>query len=400
MQGLIDAAIAAASRNGVQAAVVLIGGAAANGAQVPSPQAAPQGMPQDVQMHITRIEQTNALLTQERDGLRTNLQAANAALHQAEGQASGPAATHLSQQLQTATTRIAELEQQLAGIAAGTSDQPMQGDALARIAELEQANKALQQNAAPQAAARIVELEAQLEQAQATPPALGAGEQPEAVQSFDSYGVEHLGLDPKCEKLVRKHYETIGALRGEFEACTTEEATKAFVTKTKLKKDYLVAIGIALLGKAPSAAAKPGGANAPTQGTGGAPDVPEGHADRTWLERLNAARAREKRMKEVTASLEELRAKAQKDHPDAFSEDEGESEASLKLDKLPKEVREEIQGQENTYNVVRGQMIACCWTCNLKPPQDDSDITTIDQSLESAGLGRLAAPNAAVAGAA
>lgn len=371
MQGLIDAAIAAASRNGVQAAVVLLGGDA-NGtqAQVPSPQT----MPQEVQMHITRIEQANALLTQERDALQTNLQAANSALQQAEGQAAGPAATHLTQQFQTATTRITELEQQLAGIAAaGTSDQPMQSDALARIAELE----------------------GLLKQAQTAPPAPGTGEQPEAVQSFDSYGVEHLGLDPKCEKLVRKHYETIGALRGEFEACTTEEATKAFVAKTKLKKDYLVAIGIALLGKAPSAAPKPGGASAPAQGTGGAPDVPEGHADRTWLERLNAARARETRMKEVTAELEKLRTKAQKDHPDAFTQDDGESEASLKLDLLPKEIREQIQVEENTYNVVRGQMIACCWTCNLKPPQEDSDITTIDQSLESAGLGRLALANVA-----
>lgn len=367
MQGLIDAAIAAASRNGVQAAVVLIGGAVADSGHSVVEHEHYHHDDQEATALRTQLEAANAALAQE----RTNLQSVTAALHQAEQRSTPAASTPAAQAvIDDLNARLAAAEQRASGA------NPMQSDALGRIAELEQ-------QLAVQAASRVP----------------GTGVQPAEVQSFDSYGIEHLALEPACEKLVRKHFDTIGALRAEFENLTTEDATKAFVAKTKLKKDYMVTLGVALLGKAPSAASKASGtaSAAPMQGAGGAPDVPEGHADRTWTERLSAARVRETRMKEVMATVEKLRAKAQQEHPAAFTQEEGEVEGSLKLDALPKSIREDIQVEENTYNVVRGQMIACCWACNLRPPQEDSDITTIEQSLISAGLGHLAIAGAAAA---
>lgn len=353
MQHVVEAAIKAAAGQGMQGAVILFG---QNGVHVPAPSGA-------------------AASDQEVTALRVQLEAASSALHQ-ERVHHGAAADELNR-----------LRQQL-GAGPSPESQAMQ----ARIAELEQA--LAQRAAAPadDAAARIAELESKLAEATARAEAApaGAAAQPGEVQSFDSFGIEHLGLDPACEKLVRKHYETIGALRKDFETLTTEEATKEWSSRTKLKKDYLVSIGVALLGKAPSAAPRGGAAAGarPTTG-GGAPDVPEGHSDRTWMERLQAARAREARMRELSATIKSLREKAKAQHPEAWTQDEGEVAPSLKLGKLPPEVRDEIQMQEQTHGVLRGQMIAVCWAANIKPPQEDGDITTIDQALIAAGLGHL-----------
>ena|GEM_PF-6584805 len=346
MKELIDAAVNAASRSGVQAAVVLIGDG--NGA-------VPEGVDEELHNKLEAMEQA---LAHEREQVAQLKAIASAAAQGAIPQAPDPAVA----------ANVGALQQQLAEARAEAKQTQ---EALEQTQEaLKEALKAAQTSAAPQAT--------------------GGAEQPADVQPFDSYGLEHLGLDSKCEKLVRKHYETIGALREAFAALDTEEKAQEWAKMVRLKKDWVAAVGIALLRNYPSSSSGQPAA-APAAGTGGgAKDVPEGHQDQGWMERVNAARSKEARLTEVEATITKLREEAAAAHPDAMTQADGEAAPTLKLDALPPEVRNQILHQEGTYNVVRGQLIACMWCSNLQPPQKGSQVQTVDDSLKAAGLEKLA----------
>jgi len=319
MKELIDAAVQAASRQGVQAAVVLLGPEGNGAVDTPQRAVAPAAAGPEVM--------------QERDALRARVEQLQDALEQA----------------------------QQAAQAVGTGDQ---GAALAQ-AQSQVATLTEQLQAAQQ----------EIEQIKAAGPAQtgGEGEQATTVEAFDSYGIEHLGLDDKEEKALRKvGFETIGAVRETYLAGELKE-------KTKLTKDGMISVGIHLLGKAPSAshaqtATAPAAANA---NAGAAADVPEQHSDRAWMDRFNAARAKENRMQEVQKTLTSLRNEALQQHPGAKMGDNGE----VNMAKLPPEMADRIRTEENTCNVVRGQMIAMLWACNLP-----ADKGSVDGALEAAQL--------------
>jgi hypothetical protein len=127
---------------------------------------------------------------------------------------------------------------------------------------------------------------------------------------------------------------------------------------------------------------------------GGAPDVPLGHVDQSWVARLDAARSKEARLIEVTNKIKELRDQAATKHPEAVTQVEGEPAPSLKMALLPDEVRDPIRHEEETYAVVRGQLIAVMWCANLRPVQDNSPVTCVGDALKLAGLEASEAPPA------
>jgi len=236
---------------------------------------------------------------------------------------------------------------------------------------------------------QVVQLQDQLAAAQAEVSALKAGgatpsenvPQADQVAHIRAVAVDQLGLDEKVAKAAAKAgIVNYGDLFDVYTAGELKEKVGRSMTKDKLAE-----VGIVLLRQG---VPRGDGAAAAALSTGGASDVPAGFEDRGWLDRLNAARSKEVRLKGVDAKVLELKAAAQTAHPGALVNGE------LDLEKLPDAAGNEIRIEENTFNVVRGQLIAMLWSCNLEASiaSQAAPGTAVDECLRVAGLESLCEP--------
>jgi hypothetical protein len=159
------------------------------------------------------------------------------------------------------------------------------------------------------AQAEIVRLRAQLS---AAPPAtvsagvmaLPAPQNTTTVADFYAEPRSILGLAERAEKIAAKAgWETVGQVAAAVQA--GEFAT------ARLPKGEIGAVYAAVLGKLPASAGLSGtpsaSPSAPSNGTAAA-GVPAGHVDRSWPERLKAARTKEQKAAEAAARVAQLKA--------------------------------------------------------------------------------------------
>jgi hypothetical protein len=194
--------------------------------------------------------------------------------------------------------------------------------------------------------------------------------------SMESQSVEALGFedDALTKKLLRLGFETIGKLR-------TGLMTGALAgDDIKLKKDWLIEVGMKLAGAGPSS----GGGVAPSSpapaSSPGAGDVPAGHKDRPWLERLAAAKQKQHELDEGRAKLAVKQAEM------------------AKLVKAKKEVPTDFDDQivaiEETLMKDEARLLVLRWAMNL----DFDPAISLDESLQRANLGPwMSAPQPRIA---
>lgn len=277
--------------------------------------------------------------------------------------------------------RIAGLTTELQAAREAVAATAMQGDG--RIAQLEEAAKA----AGARADAVVVELaeaRAEVERLKAMPvvgvqEASGSPAAPtqDEVPDFDVQPVKMLGMDAKIAgRVERAGCHTVGDLRKRY-----LEDAEGLRAAAKLTKDNLIAIGMALAGKAPSMSQAAVSSVSESAVVVPAADVPQGHADRPWVERYQATRAKVVRMEQAEKVVKDLREKAAAEHSDAAQN------GALDLSKLPEELADKIRAEEGTYNVVRGQVIAGIWHCGLDPMAG-----TLDAAIERAGIDPASLP--------
>jgi len=175
--------------------------------------------------------------------------------------------------------------------------------------------------------------------------------------ALDDASITTIGLcDAKLErKLVRLGYNTVGRLRA---ACVGGKLAEA-----KIKNAWLIDVGMKLAGA--SASASPSRSDG---ATGGAVDVPEGHEDRPWLERLAVARSKQSTLVELSAQLE-----IKQEEQEAYESEED----------VPEEVSEQVFSIEEDIEKARAQLIALRWCLNLDPDPE----LTLDDALDAANLG-------------
>lgn len=333
MEHLVKAAVEAAARAGAEASVIIIGGGGGGDT------AASETNGSHAELVVAK-QRVGELMAERADILK-QLQMLQSVTPEGDGGAA----------LQAAQARVAELEAKL-------TEQPMQQDALARIAELEQA----------------------LAAAQAEKQSVGPGDTEKQggdagdtmLAAFINEPLKVLGAEDKVEKgLDKAGCKTIGDVRTRY--LGDAEALKK---DARLNKDDMISIGILLAGKAPSMSHAPAAPATPPA----APAVSDAPVDdRPWEARLDAARSKEARLETTNQKLAELRAKATKEHPDAVDPD-----GKVNVDKLlaaNPTLANELRNEENTYNVVRGQLIAMLWSCNL--PVNEP---TIDAALAAKGV--------------
>lgn len=216
--------------------------------------------------------------------------------------------------------------------------------------------------------AQVQSLTSQLAAAQAASPPT-ATEQVPAEQAtglngaLDDHNIDVLGIeDEKLEnKLNRLGYDTVGKLRAALLEGTLAEA--------KLKKDWLIEVGMRLAGARPSGGAGP--APAPAAATGGsAGDVPDGHTDRPWLERLAVA-------KQKQATLDQLRA-------DLATKQEEVESFNKKNQDIPEALDEDIINLEESIGITNAHLASLRWGMGLNP---DTENLTLDEALQEANLG-------------
>jgi len=212
---------------------------------------------------------------------------------------------------------------------------------------------------------QVQTLTQQLQDAQSSSPAQGQGGG--QIQSGD-YGdaddqdLGSLGLDDeKLEKKLRRlGYDTIGKCREAF--------MEGKLADKKIKKDWLIEVGMKLAGAGPSlrpAAATAGGAAAPASG-----DVPTGHADRPWEERLALAKQKQATLDEMRSALNKKQAEIQKEY-------------TAKGKDIPEDEDEALVELEDSITLMEGQLVAMRWcmALNVDPA------ITLDQALAEANLG-------------
>lgn len=203
----------------------------------------------------------------------------------------------------------------------------------------------------------------------------GAPVPPAAPQGADSppqvdHGIEHLGFaDEKLErKLMRLGFDTIGKLADAF--ARGEDGPLWNDGKPVLKKDWMIEVGMKVIaGQGPSRGA--GAIPAATAGVsaGGAIDVPEGHTDRPWLERLAAARTKQ-------ADLDSARERMADKQQEIDDIEQAEEEVS-------EDLWEAFYAAEADVERVRAQLIATRWCLGLDP----DPALSLDEALERANLG-------------
>ncbi len=108
---------------------------------------------------------------------------------------------------------------------------------------------------------------------------------------------------------------------------------------------------------------------------GGAPvpaavggDVPEGHVDRPWLERLSVAREKQKAFIGLQGEL------TQKQQEAGAYTSQGQE--------IPEELDDRLIELETGIDQVQAQLVCLRWTLGLDPAKD----LTLDEALERAGL--------------
>jgi hypothetical protein len=204
--------------------------------------------------------------------------------------------------------------------------------------------------------AQVQKLTAELQrpsaEARAAPARIPAGD----YGSMEDQSVEVLGFeDDKLTKtLMRQGYETIGKLRA---GCVA-------LAESKLKKDWLIEIGMKLAGAGPSSSSP-----APAGAAVSASDAPLGHTDRPWLERLAAAQQKQHELDATRTKHAERQAQAAKLVKAGKPVPGGLDDELIKLD-------EDILTDTAKSVVLR-------WAMNL---DCDPDIS-LDESLRRANLG-------------
>lgn len=204
--------------------------------------------------------------------------------------------------------------------------------------------------------AQVQQLTAELQAAQQQVAVVGQvpAQAPAATGAREDQGIDTLGFEDEklLRKLTRLGYDTIGKLR-----VAHNEAKLR--TDAKLKKDWLIEVGERLAGLT--------GGGAVAAGANGASDVPAGHQDRPWMERLALARVKQKELDERRALHAEKEAEYAK-HKEG-EEPEG-------LDDQILELEDGIAAAENHCEALK-------WCMGLDP----SGEMTLDEALHAADLG-------------
>lgn len=206
------------------------------------------------------------------------------------------------------------------------------------------------------------ELQAAQMQGQQAPQVPAGGEQPTGLGgSLEDHSIDVLGFeDEKLEnKLVRLGYDTVGKVRAAL--------LDGMLAEAKLKKDWLVDVGMRLAGAAPSGGSA-GSVPVPAS-VGGVSDVPAGHADRPWLERLAVAKQKQAVLDELHTSL-------------AVKQEEVTALNKRKAD-IPEELDEDIINLEESIGLTKAHLVALRYSMNLDPSPDKS----LDEALSDANLG-------------
>jgi hypothetical protein len=162
----------------------------------------------------------------------------------------------------------------------------------------QQRDSALRQN--EQLSAQIREAQAriaQLEQTPPPPPAAPAPQQPAEMVDHDALSIAVLNLPEKVVKLLAKHeIQTIGQLREFFPLMGDKEHKATQKEKIQTAEALMGRIAVNYDGPPPAAPA-------PASGPG-ASDVPTGHSDRPWLDRLKVARFKENKGNDLVQQLQ------------------------------------------------------------------------------------------------
>jgi hypothetical protein len=209
--------------------------------------------------------------------------------------------------------------------------------------------------------ARITQLENAVSQAAAEGHAQGAAGQPTEVVSIDSYDIETLGIgdESNVRKLKKAGYTTIGQVRQGF----------ANLKDLKLKGGQKAVIDIAerLMGKVP---ASTGTGPAPAAATTQAEGTPEGHTDRSWLDRLGAVKAKERDVRDEEAKIAAIKAQ----YPDENN--------------MPDAAYDQLLDKQREKDMAKAQVVALVWGLGLdKGPLSQGG--SVDDCLTAAGLTHL-----------
>jgi hypothetical protein len=182
--------------------------------------------------------------------------------------------------------------------------------------------------------------------------------------SRDDSSIEMLGFsDPAIErKLMRIGLDTVSKLAEAYGRGSEGPLWNG--DKAILKKDWLIEVGMKVIaGSPPSRAATPPVGGAP------ASDVPEGHSDRPWAERLAAARAKQSSLNQARSIV-----------VDRQAEVDGLEQAE---DEVPVDLLDALLSAEDDVKLMRAQLVATRWCLGLDPDPELS----LDESLDRANLG-------------
>jgi len=137
------------------------------------------------------------------------------------------------------------------------------------------------------------------------------------------------------------------------------------VAENKIKKDWLVEVGMKLAGAGPSHAPTA----APTNGATAVDDVPTGHADRPWEARLGLARQKQTNLDGLRTALDKKKAELKK--------------YTDKSKDVPEALDDAVVELEDSIALVEGQLVAMRWCMSL----DVDPAISLDEALERANLG-------------
>jgi hypothetical protein len=362
MQEFVDAAVAAAGRSGARIGLIIVEGKATNGV------AGPSGVASDeVTRSVATWKAEAERATGQVNDLCARLDKAEKAL--AAAKTAGPDA---------------------AGAAAATEKLILERNALAK--ELQETKAKLA--AAPAAPAGGVPLGAP---------------QPDALPKLRDYKIDILGLDSDiAKKCAKGNIATVGALEDiALDGAKMKDALK-------LTKDQVTEVHTALLRRSrASDAPAPGGAQA-SASTGGRPsDVPQGHPDQPWMERLASLRRKEVKVREEEAKvsakrneLDALKAQLSARWPSARQLDPQGREVivlpmkeggpAIPMADMPaffemfskvNAAEHELSEADKWREVFAGQVITLKWCINVE--RSPAKAPTVDEALRQAGLVHL-----------
>jgi hypothetical protein len=179
---------------------------------------------------------------------------------------------------------------------------------------------------------------------------------------LEEHSIDVLGIpDDKLEnKLIRLGYDTVGKLRAAL--------LDGGLAAAKVKKDWLIDIGMALAGAAPTTSR---GANtsalAATSGAAG--DVPAGHSDRPWLERLAVAKQKQESLDTLRIDLAEKQAEVDKLYKNNVA--------------VPEQLDDDVIALDESIAITSAHLVSLRWGMGLDPSPERS----LDDALSAANLG-------------